>query len=137
MSILIDLYHGRFDPNEDLEGWGFNGPVLGPFPFYHVTYNSTAHTGDNNMIIAGKEEEIPYWDKEDLIFLYGSYYGDMSIISHDDINISLDDNLSMIRERFFLTQEIFKVSIEDLPMLINHEETWVKQYATYRLREGI
>jgi len=129
MSILIDLYHGRTDPNADLDDWGFNGPILGPFDHYHVTYNSTCHPGDGDLIVAGVKEELPYWDKNDLIPFLGSYYGDLIIISAGTI---IKNNI--LRERFLLTEEIFKMTKEDLPKLINHETEWVKQYLAYQLK---
>ena len=33
------LWHGRTDREEEMNNWGENGPVFGPFPFFHMTYN--------------------------------------------------------------------------------------------------
>ena len=38
MSLYIDLFHGRKDPNENPEDWGLEGPVLGPFDAVQITY---------------------------------------------------------------------------------------------------
>jgi hypothetical protein len=33
MFVYLELYHGRHSPDENLDDWGFEGPVLGPFPY--------------------------------------------------------------------------------------------------------
>ena len=36
--VFIHLLHGRDDPEQDMQGWGFTGPILGPFEAVHFTY---------------------------------------------------------------------------------------------------
>ena len=36
--LYIRLFHGRTDPDQDMDDWGFDGPVLGPYQFAHTTY---------------------------------------------------------------------------------------------------
>ena len=38
--LYIRLFHGRTDPNQDMDDWGFDGPVLGPYQFFNTTYVS-------------------------------------------------------------------------------------------------
>jgi hypothetical protein len=38
--VYLQLFHGRKTPDEQMSGWGTEGPVLGPFPFVHSTYGS-------------------------------------------------------------------------------------------------
>ena len=38
MTIYLKLMHGRGSPNQQMNDWGFDGPVLGPFEAVHFTY---------------------------------------------------------------------------------------------------
>ncbi len=37
-QLYLHLYHGRKDPDENLEDWGSDGPVIGPLAYVHTTY---------------------------------------------------------------------------------------------------
>ncbi|MBA4751445.1 MAG: hypothetical protein H2055_04345 [Sphingopyxis sp.] len=37
-QLYLHLYHGRKDPDENLEDWGSEGPVIGPLAYVHTTY---------------------------------------------------------------------------------------------------
>ena len=37
-GLYLGLFHGRNDPNEQLEDWGSNGPLIGPLKHVHTTY---------------------------------------------------------------------------------------------------
>lgn len=122
MSVYIELYHGHHYPNEELDDWGFEGPLLGPFPFFHVTYNCTVNCGDDPIMVMGNEYPFPYWDKDDFLPFLGSYYGDMSISSPETLN---DEYL----KRLTKTKEILRTPFNQIPKLINDSEEWVKVYA--------
>ena len=51
--IYIRLFHGRKGPKQDMQDWGFNGPVLGPFDWIHGVYDSVGNKD-------GEQIEIPY-----------------------------------------------------------------------------
>lgn len=72
MSLYIRLFHGRDYPEEELDDWGHDGPVLGPFDDMSVTYLSSIR------FFEGIHE---YWVhvENDLFFYDGKYYGDWSI----------------------------------------------------------
>ena len=36
--MYLRLFHGRTDPQQDMDDWGSDGPVLGPYKFAHRTY---------------------------------------------------------------------------------------------------
>ena len=38
MSVYLHLFHGRNSVDEDMDDWGFDGPVIGPLDYVHVTY---------------------------------------------------------------------------------------------------
>ncbi len=71
LPIYIHLFHGRKTPDEQLEDWGHDGPVLGPFPFAHITYNTDIKL-DNEAF-----HELRFVD--DLLYYDGVYYGDWSV----------------------------------------------------------
>ena len=141
MSVYIELLHGRNLPDEELDDWGYNGPVLGPFPFFHTTYNSDIKLGDEGIVIMGKQIEFPVWDKDDLIYFLGSYYGDMSIFGPEYIKKDLRKRhtrtkqvLRMpkdLRKRHTRTKQVLQMPIDRMPLLMSDVDDWVKNYAGY------
>ena len=39
-AVYLHLFHGRDDPNQEMDDWGFRGPTLGPFRYVQTTYMS-------------------------------------------------------------------------------------------------
>lgn len=37
-GLYLALFHGREAPEQALSDWGFNGPVIGPLRYAHMTY---------------------------------------------------------------------------------------------------
>ena len=71
--LYIRLFHGRTDPNQDMDEWGFDGPVLGPYQFIHTTYASHVKLGRSD----GDCDELLV--HEDMLYYDGCYYGDWSV----------------------------------------------------------
>lgn len=72
-QVGIELFHGRTSPDEQLHGWGTQGPVF-LVGYVHVTYLTDIKLG----------VELPAGDGdlhfvEDLVFYDGCYYGDWSV----------------------------------------------------------
>ena len=44
-GVYIELFHGRNDPDQEMEDWGVPGPVFGPFRFAHTTYSDHIKLG--------------------------------------------------------------------------------------------
>lgn len=73
----LRLFHGRAPSNEGeipaLDDWGADGPVFGPYPYFHMT----------------RAEEIAFGDGCELAIVDGFvhyaavYYGDWSVV--DDV----------------------------------------------------
>lgn len=101
-DLYIHLFHGRKTPDEELDDWGSDGPVIGPLRYVHGTYMSTLRVGCANHDVLEKffpeehahnqeflakhpdgavDDHPEGWFKivEDLIFHDGVYYGDWSI----------------------------------------------------------
>jgi len=72
--LYLRLFHGRSDPNQDMDNWGSDGPILGPYKFAHTTYHCCLKLGKPD----GDCDEL-YIVQPDMIFYDGIYYGDWSV----------------------------------------------------------
>jgi hypothetical protein len=125
MSVYLELFHGRHYPDEKLlDDWGFLGPVLGPFPFVQVTYNSNVWLGNGLEQYKNFDLESLNIDANGYILFAGGYYGDMCIVSSDDIPAAL-------RKRIKETQKVFQT---DPALLIKNTHEWVKLFAEWRFK---
>lgn len=70
-QFSLRLFHGRDDPEANLDDWGFDGPVLGPIDAVQFTYGSIV------LYIHPDRFELPRVD--DLLLYGGKLYGDASI----------------------------------------------------------
>ena len=72
--MYLRLYHGRTDPDQEMEEWGFVGPTFGPLSCYVHTYCCTFR-------IHGESGTHEVWlDKhDDMICWQGCYYGDFEV----------------------------------------------------------
>lgn len=71
----LKLWHGHRHPDEQLDGWGEDGPTFGLFPFFHMTYGCEIKFGDDGYCL-NLVEEFVYYD--------GMYYGDWSFCDQLD-----------------------------------------------------
>ena len=129
MSIYIQLFHGHHTADEQLEDWGFEGPLLGPFPWYHITYGCDVKLGDDPIIVGGEEIEFPVHDSNGFIPFLGAFYGDMSIVDGDSI-LKNEDSIKRLQD----TKEAFKITGNDFAKYINDPNEWIKHYATCKLK---
>lgn len=80
-QMYLRLFHGRDDPEENMDGWGYDGPVFGPLKFAQVTYMTNIGIAS----IDGRETgpmlstTDPMFFKGDLLQYDGKYYGDWSV----------------------------------------------------------
>jgi|WetSurMetagenome_2_1015567.scaffolds.fasta_scaffold105324_2 hypothetical protein len=129
MSIYVQLIHGRHTPDEELDDWGFNGPILGPFPWFQMTYGCDIKLGDDGIIVMDKHIDLTVPDNEGLMQFLGGYYGDMSIVSEDTIQSSPD-----LLKRWQDTCTAFQYMMEEIPTHINDAEEWIKVFAQFVMR---
>jgi hypothetical protein len=80
-GMYLGLLHGRDNPNETMDGWGFDGPSLGPLSWVHTTYAATVRIhflecadAKPYFGIADDEFELPL--KDDLLVFDNQYFGD-------------------------------------------------------------
>lgn len=72
--IYLELYHGRRDPEQDLDDWGEVGPVIACQETHH-TYHS------HIRLVASGNQEVHVWYFDDMIYFDGVWYGDFTITS--------------------------------------------------------
>jgi hypothetical protein len=83
-QIYIRLYHGRMSIDEDLDDWGWNGPILGPYESVQLTYG--VHI---KMHKADHFEDLGIAD--DLIYYDGYYYGDLEIFESAEVPEGIEE----------------------------------------------
>lgn len=73
-KMYLRLYHGRIDPAQDMDEWGFIGPTFGPLACYVHTYCCTfrihGEFGTHEVWLE-KHDDMIVWD--------GCFYGDMEV----------------------------------------------------------
>src|SRR5262245_8326770 len=73
-KMYLRLYHGRTDPDQVMDDWGFAGPTFGPLSCYVHTYCNTFRIhGD------GVTDELWLEKHDDMIRWDGCFYGDMQV----------------------------------------------------------
>ena len=77
-GTYLGLFHGRTDPKQSLDDWGFPGPVIGPVNWVHITYASEMKVAllgecDASLVIPVVEGCAEFEAK---------FYGDWTIYQH-------------------------------------------------------
>ena len=67
----LKLFHGRSSPDEELNDWGVEGPIFGPFPYFHTTYGIEIKFDEAEGFV------LPIVDG--FVHYNGMYYGDWSV----------------------------------------------------------
>lgn len=84
MTVFLKLYHGRFDPDQDMKGAGFDGPVFEAETVRGI-YNGW----------------LSFWDGhgwnffrfyEDMVFYDGAFYGEYLVSAEYDGELSVYDD---------------------------------------------
>lgn len=52
--LYLKLYNGRYDPNQDMDDFGFEGPSIGPLESVHGTYTTHMMVVFSNLADAAK-----------------------------------------------------------------------------------
>ena len=74
--LYIRLFHGRTDPEQEMNDWGSDGPIFGPYSYVHTTYGHQLKLcRSDNMF-----DEL-FVNSEDLLYYDGVYYGDWSVFN--------------------------------------------------------
>ena len=87
-QIYIRLWHGRKHPDEELQDWGFEGPII-PIAGMHVVYGTVMlNLGESGAFPEGAWREIKHDDEfvdlpteeSGLVVFNGLYYGDWCLM---------------------------------------------------------
>jgi hypothetical protein len=95
-NLYLHLFHGRTDPEEDMDSTGENGPFIGPFQYFHWTYGTRMVLGTDDT----HDAELPI--EGDLIGpIDGVFYGDYEVVSElPTVGRGVEVNpLSWLRDR--------------------------------------
>lgn len=76
-GVYVHLFHGRTDPAQNMEDWGSDGPILGPFQYVHITYKGDVKLGGEPDDTVTPWPVLQYAD--DMIYYDGVYYGDWAM----------------------------------------------------------
>lgn len=111
MSIAIKLMHGRNHIDENLNGWGFDGPVIGPISYFHVTYNANCSLGIQHESYIEEVGMIDFKDEDGGLFYYkGAYYGDWEIISY---NFAIDNyDVEFPKKAYFIDENDYYMEVK-------------------------
>jgi len=78
--VYLRLFHGRTDPAQQMDDWGSDGPILGPYLFCHTTYSCHLKLGRPD----GGCDEL-HIAATDLLYYGGVYYGDWSVFGEAEL----------------------------------------------------
>lgn len=73
MPLYLHVLHGRKSLDEKLDDWGEDGPTIGPFAWFHVTYMAHFYFGTEE----GDDYAIPI--EGDCLKIGGMLWGDWEI----------------------------------------------------------
>lgn len=73
-KLYLRLYHGRKNPDQQMDDWGFNGPTFGPLSAVVMTYLATIRIHGRNPA-----DELWLDTTQDMVLWRGNYYGDFEI----------------------------------------------------------
>ncbi|HUX15114.1 MAG TPA: hypothetical protein VMW52_01490 [Phycisphaerae bacterium] len=94
-EVFVHLFHGRDDPDQDMDEWGEDGPLIGPFHGVHTTYRDH---------IKGVVDGDAVWTAsiaphEDMIFFRGKWYGDWCILDREGAKEQVLRSTGLVRLR--------------------------------------
>jgi hypothetical protein len=73
-NLYLRLYHGRKNPEQDMDDWGFNGPIFGPLSAVVMTYLTTIRLHGTRPC-----DELWLETTRDMVLWQGDYYGDFEV----------------------------------------------------------
>lgn len=89
-GLYLGLFHGRDDPREEMNDWGFHGPMIGPLKWVHTTYAfkiRIAFECENDAVryfsTPCKVQSLELND--DLLTFRGKFYGDWTVYTVKEI----------------------------------------------------
>jgi hypothetical protein len=92
-TLYLHLFHGRTDPEQQMNEWGTDGPYIGP------TYIGWTYGG-----LKVNHEHL--LQKEDMIYYDGVYYGDCCVLTTEEMEAHRkhDNTVKTVSEEEFAKQ---------------------------------
>ncbi len=83
-GLYLGLFHGRETPMEKMDGWGFNGPAIGPLCWVHTTYAADIkiefeNAEDAELYFGPMGSPSSLTIDGDMLVFRGLYYGDWTV----------------------------------------------------------
>ena len=111
--MFLELYHGRTDPDQDMDevegGWGSQGPIF-EMKHFHLTYLGNFRLMGAQCVDAVKDDVfLTVFD--DMIFYDGVFYGDLTVFDFEtepperaeeahDVVIAYDETKAKLPEKY-------------------------------------
>lgn len=96
-GMYLGLLHGRDHSQQQMNDWGFNGPMIGPLQWCHTTYACTVRIAFESALDGlryfGKAETDHELELSgDLLVFGGKYYGDWTVycVQPEDVSRPAD-----------------------------------------------
>ena len=96
-GLYLGLFHGRNDPREEMNDWGFHGPMIGPLKWVHTTYAfkiriafECGTDARRYFSTSGRVQSIELND--DLLKFGGKFYGDWTVYTVEANQCRLPDD---------------------------------------------
>jgi hypothetical protein len=94
-KFYLHLFHGRDDPDQEMDDWGEDGPTIGPLSSFQVTYMTHYRIEFVDKEKFDKFKKLTGWEewtdltllmsfKEDMVECGGKYYGDWELITNEE-----------------------------------------------------
>lgn len=86
-GLYLGLFHGRDDPEKDLNDWGSNGPIIGPLNYVHTTYATHikldfVNASDIKRYGFNPDEMLCLDIEDGMVKLGDHWYGDWTVYYH-------------------------------------------------------
>lgn len=83
-GLYLGLFHGRDDPREEMNDWGFPGPMIGPLKWVHTTYAFKIRIAFECETDARRyfstADRVQFLEfNDDLLRFRGKFYGDWTV----------------------------------------------------------
>lgn len=83
-GLYLGLFHGRVDPKQQMDDWGFQGPMIGPLRWVHTTYTKNIRiefesASDAPLFFNAHRVEHFLEIDGDMLVFEKKYYGDWTV----------------------------------------------------------
>lgn len=94
-GLYIGLFHGRKDPDEQLDDWGCNGPIIGPLKYIHTTYLSHIklefiREADSRLYGFNTNEMKELTINDEMVLFQDVWYGDWTTYYYEESIPTID-----------------------------------------------